>query len=266
MSDYLPLTSARNNHTISELCKICGVTRRMILNYEDHGLITPVDINESSGYRYYGATSAARICHIKALQTYGLSLNNIARFLNNDSSVIQEHLTNLEAQRTAIDEQISRTKVLLTKPGDDTIHREKLPAGNYVMMTEPAKDSQHNFWLLWRLTSYVFAKGWRINLKGGSLIRINYFDPKDEYYGMVSAAWSLHTPNEETVYFPATEALCITVKGPYDRLPHAVEMLFAYAKEHGIAHEGRIRFSFPVSPQSHADPEQYITCVHLPIL
>ncbi len=265
MSVYKPLESARDDHTISELCKVCGVTRRMILNYEAHGLITPVSVNEESGYRYYGATSAARICHIKGLQSKGLSLDNIARFTRGDETVLHEHLSDLEERRRTIEAQILHTKALLTEKGDFTVHREMLSACDCIVITEPYRDSQHNFWLLWRITSEVFAKGYQVSPTSGGLFSIRYLDPNSENYGAISAVWALHKPNSETVHFPATEALCVNMKGPYDQLPQVVQVLMAYAAEHRIAHSGQFRIRYLASPQSHADPENYVTQVFLPI-
>ncbi len=251
--------------TISELCTMCGVTRKMVLNYEAHGLIQAVFVNEATGYRYYGATSAARICHIRSLQNVGFSLEDIRLYFENDETVLSSHLNKLETLRTEIDRQISHTQALLTQPGDHHIHRETLPACDYAVMTELCETQQDVFNLLWKLTNHVFHRGWRVAIKSRDLICIRCLDPGDKNYGMATVAWSLHEPNEESVHFEATEALCINMKGPYSQINTVVQQLLHYAETEGIPHKNSIRFAFLTSPQSHSSPDQYVTQVFLPI-
>ena len=71
----------KNLYQIGEVTKMLGVTRRMLLNYEDLGLLTPAYKNESSGFRYYSADNIVHIRIIKVLQGLGyhcLRLTNIS--------------------------------------------------------------------------------------------------------------------------------------------------------------------------------------------
>ena len=51
-----------NLYQIGEVIKIVGegVTRRIILNYEDLGLLIPAEKDPNSGYRYYSADNVLR--------------------------------------------------------------------------------------------------------------------------------------------------------------------------------------------------------------
>ena len=73
----------KNLYQIGEVTKMLGVTRRMLLNYEDLGLLTPAYKNESSGFRYYSADNIVHIRIIKVLQGLGLSLSEINKYFNN---------------------------------------------------------------------------------------------------------------------------------------------------------------------------------------
>ena len=73
----------KNLYQIGEVTKMLGVTRRMLLNYEDLGLLTPAYKNESSGFRYYSADNIVHIRIIKVLQRLGLSLSEINKYFNN---------------------------------------------------------------------------------------------------------------------------------------------------------------------------------------
>ena len=65
---------------IGEVVKILGVTRKAILVYEDMGLLTPAVRDEKSGFRYYTADNMTQIRSIKALQSLGLSLKELAAY------------------------------------------------------------------------------------------------------------------------------------------------------------------------------------------
>ncbi len=266
MSKFENLPELQQLHPIGDLCRVCGVTRRMILNYEEHGLIQPIKINESSGYRYYGSTSVARICHITALQRMGFSLKSIRNFLDGDDTATLTHLEKLEKLKSEVESQISRTKALLTEAGDFSVHMETLPAADFVITTKKCETSQERYNLLYAHTNYIFEKGYRVANTTKTLISILHTDPSLPHYGMTSAAWKLYEPNEESVHFEETKALCINIRGPYSQVAPAIKKLYEYAREHDFTPNGNIRMAYLTSPQSHSDPQQYVTQVFLPIL
>ncbi len=264
MSDYKHLKVSEPRHTISTLCKVCGVTRAMVINFEKHGLIDAIWVNEESGYRYYGAQSVARIRHIRSLQKLGLSLEEINHFIKGDEGTLRSHLNHLDNLKKEIEEQIQRTRALLTPIGDFTVQKETLPAGHFAMASEKLETSESRFLFLWRFTADVLNKGWQIAGTGG-LISILHQNPSDPLFGMTSAAWTLAKPNSESVYLKETEALSVNVKGSYSLIPKAIGILKDYAKEQGLPTDGNIRLVYLSSPQSHKNPENYVTRVFLEI-
>ncbi len=252
-------------HSIGDLCKMCGVTRRMVLNFEEHGLIYPMDVDKASGYRYYGAPSAARICHIRSLQKLGFSLDNVKKFLDGDYSTMWDHLEKLNQMKKELEEQISCTRAMLVNEGDFSVHIVTLPEYHCAVITEYCANGHDRFMLLWKITEYVFSKGWQVSGGGKSLFSIHRTNPLQEYYGETSAAWSLAEPNEESVYFPEIRALCVNVKGDYSKLPGAAKALYEYAGKYGYIPAGDMRTAYLTSPQSHANPKDYVTQLFLPI-
>ena len=59
---------------MGEVTKALGLTRKILLNYEELGLLTPTLKNEHNGYRYYSADNLVHIRLIRTLQNLGLSL------------------------------------------------------------------------------------------------------------------------------------------------------------------------------------------------
>ena len=72
---------------IGEVAKALGVSRRMILNYEEQGLLTPDRKNPDSGFRYYSADNMVHIRLIRALQNLGLSLGEIKEYFGNSDTL-----------------------------------------------------------------------------------------------------------------------------------------------------------------------------------
>lgn len=265
MGDYSNLSVPETLCPIGALCKVCGVTRRMVLNYEELGLLQPISVAKNSGRRYYGAQSVARVRHIKSLQALGLSLEEIGRFMAGDEATVAAHLNQLLALRENLDYQIDRVRALLTPPGDFTVRRTTLPGGDFAAATEYCKTSRERFTFLWRFTARLLEKGWRV-ADNAQLIAVLYLDPADPDFTRCTALWTLMAPTEESVHLDETQALYVNVKGPYERLFTAIGILRQYAAEHGLRDSGTVRFVFLSSPQSHPDPENYVTQVFLPIL
>ena len=78
----------KNLFSIGEIAKALGVTRRIILNYEQRGLIQP-DIKEgTTGNRYYTIDSFTKLRSIRIFQNLGLSLDEIRAYFNDSSDIL----------------------------------------------------------------------------------------------------------------------------------------------------------------------------------
>ena len=63
--------------SIGELAQALGLTRRMILHYEECGIIRPDGRDGTTGNRYYTIDTLVKIRTIRILQNLGLSLGEI---------------------------------------------------------------------------------------------------------------------------------------------------------------------------------------------
>ena len=83
------------------------MTRRIILNYEQRGLIQP-DIKEgTTGNRYYTIDSFTKLRSIRIFQNLGLSLDEIRAYFN-DSSDILPLIRRLEKLRDELNLNIEK--------------------------------------------------------------------------------------------------------------------------------------------------------------
>ncbi len=76
-------------YRIGEFSKICRVPVSALRYYSDLGLLPPVSVDPSSGYRYYAATQLPRLNRILALKDLGLSLDEIQEILDSDLSAAE---------------------------------------------------------------------------------------------------------------------------------------------------------------------------------
>ena len=70
-----------NLFSIGEVAKAVGITRKIILNYEAKGLITPDKKDGAIGNRYYTIDTFTQIRTIRVFQNLGLSLDDTNELL-----------------------------------------------------------------------------------------------------------------------------------------------------------------------------------------
>lgn len=73
---------------IGDFSRLARVTIKALRHYDELGLLKPAKIDSFTGYRYYSADQIPRLHRIIALKDMGLSLEEIARLLQNDVSII----------------------------------------------------------------------------------------------------------------------------------------------------------------------------------
>lgn len=89
-----------------EFSKIARVSKRLLQYYDRIGLLTPAKTDIQTGFRYYSAQQLPRLNRILALKELGLSLDQIARFLDDDVSD-EEIRGMLLMQQATLEKQIA---------------------------------------------------------------------------------------------------------------------------------------------------------------
>jgi DNA-binding transcriptional MerR regulator len=74
---------------IGEFSQIARVSGRLLRYYDGIGLLRPQRIDPGTGYRYYGAGQLERLNRILALKDLGLSLDQVARMLDDNISAAE---------------------------------------------------------------------------------------------------------------------------------------------------------------------------------
>ena len=98
---------------IGEFSRIARISTRQLRHYDEIGLFKPAHINEETGYRYYSATQLPRLNRILALKDLGLTLDQIARLMDDDLTAEELHgmLTLKKAQiEQTLREELARVR------------------------------------------------------------------------------------------------------------------------------------------------------------
>ena len=88
--------------TVSQLARLCGLSRTTLLYYESIGLLSPAGRSESN-YRRYSTRQLERLRTICAYRAAGLRLNDIQQILDEESN---EATTVLKRRLLELDEEI----------------------------------------------------------------------------------------------------------------------------------------------------------------
>ncbi|HEY0753695.1 MAG TPA: MerR family transcriptional regulator [Ktedonobacteraceae bacterium] len=100
---------------IGEFSQIARVSGRLLRYYDEIGLLSPQSIDPETGYRYYSARQLPRLNRILVLKEIGLSLEHIARLLDQETSAeeIRGMLTLRKAQiEQSLQEEMERLRVV----------------------------------------------------------------------------------------------------------------------------------------------------------
>lgn len=243
--------------SIGEAAKSIGITRRMILNYEDKGLLQPDKKDGVSGNRYYTADSITKIRTIRILQNLGLSLDDILAYYNGQTD-LRPLIARLEKLRDEITQNIEKLRERVKSENDFEIRTVMFPAQTVYVQTMRTSSIEDKAEILRKI--FMTA----IKLYGSDTSKRMFFI---EYHaddpGLVS--YSIAVPpiskGEDIKNLPEQKALCIFYHGAYEELPDIRDKIIAYAKENGIRTNGICRHIYLEGPPHHKDPDKFITQV-----
>lgn len=99
---------------IGELANITGVSIQTIRFYESEGLISPVEVDRWTSYRYYDETSVVRLSEISHLKDLGFSLKEIKNF---SEESIKEKISQLKVDIKKLTKNIEKLSSIRKKQG-----------------------------------------------------------------------------------------------------------------------------------------------------
>lgn len=254
------MKSDKKLFSIGEMAKSINITRKIILNYEAKGLITP-DVKEGvNGNRYYSIDTFTKIRSIRVLQNLGLSLDEIKDYFN-DETDLYPLIKRLEKLRDEINlnieklyERTNKSQNMIT---EITVNAQKVYCRTYKTDSVAEKTSLLRDTALEAMRTY-----------GTDTTKRMYFteypiNKPDEVSFCVAVL--PESDGEYILNIPAFRSVSTFHHGTYEGLPLVRERLIGYAKENGKNISGKCRNVFIEGPPQHKDPNRFITQVLIPM-
>lgn len=91
---------------ISEFSKLSGISRKLLIFYDNHGLLHPHATDQTNGYRYYSYRQIDTASVIVSLREAGMSLSDIKNYLSKKSPEML--ISTLGKQEEMLEQQISK--------------------------------------------------------------------------------------------------------------------------------------------------------------
>ena len=245
-----------NKHlfSIGEISKAAGVTRKIILNYETKGLITPDKKDGTTGNRYYSIDTFTQVRTIRVFQNLGLSLDEIREYFN-DTTDLQPMIDRLEKMKNELILTIEKLKERTNKQGgivkEITIEPQTIYKRTYNSNTIADKTN------LLRDTALEAFRAYATD----TTKRLYYIEYSIKVPDEIS--YCVAIPNgskgEYVESIPDIRALSVYHHGAYEDIPDTRKKLFEYAKENGITLSGNCRHIYLEGPPQHKDKRKFIT-------
>ena len=251
----------KNLFKMGEVTKALGLTRRMLINYEDLGLVTPAFKNDNGGFRYYSADNMVHIKLIRTLQKLGLSLPSIRDYFN-DTTQLEDQIDKLIVLRNQLDQCIAQLRLRQAEESSQKVYQVTLPEFNafcrdFINSNLAEKTAQLRY-------TYIDAlKKFPADTENRMCIQVSLdSDSNGTYIIPVQADAS----EENIRYFPQVAAICIYYRGAYENFPEVHTRLLQYALEHNMTPHGYFRNIYMEGPPTHGtNKNAYVTQIALPI-
>ncbi len=246
---------------IGEATRALGLTRRILINYENLGLLTPASKNEGQSFRHYSAENLAHIRLIRSLQELGLSLAEIKNYFD-DTDTLDEQINRLVLLRSQLDRHIAQLQLRQSNEAEPQIIHITLP-----MFTAYCREF-HNADIARKTaelrSAYIHAlKNYTADLSNRMCTFVSTDSETDGIYAIpVNPKHS----GDDIKTFPQAAAICIYHRGAYEHLPAVHKRLLKYAADNGMTPHRYFRNIYMEGPPSHgSNKEAYVTQVALPI-
>ena len=251
----------KNLFKMGEVTKALGLTRRMLINYEELGLVTPAFKNGNQGFRYYSADNMVHIRLIRTLQKLGLYLSEIREYFN-DTTHLEDQIDRLVLLRNQLDQCIAQLHLRQFEESSQEIYQVTLPEFNAFCRDFKTADLAEKTAQL-RQTYIDALKHFPADNENRMCIQIPAgSDSEGTYIIPVLADAGL----KDIRHFPQAAAICIYYRGPYENFPKVHERLMQYALDNNMTPHGYFRNIYMEGPPTHGtNKEAYVTQIALPI-
>lgn len=261
---------------IGDFSKLSHVSIKALRLYDQMGFFKPTYIDEFTGYRYYSASQLPRLNRILALKDLGLSLEQIAKLLDEISPAQIQGMLRLkqaEIQQLVVEEQarLQRVAARLAQmeqedkmPDYDVIVKTVAPI-KVAAIREIIPSFQAVAGLYDELLEYIQGQGIKDSHYFAGIWHDTAYKDTDIDWEVTIAVEEVYGSDRIKVYeLPSVEMACVAHNGSYDTINRAYAALPAWIEANGYKIAGANREVYIVGGNQQ-DDDSYVTEVQFPV-
>ena len=280
LAKHRTIMSYKTKLKIGEFSRLMQVTVKTLRHYEQKGLLTPDEVDEWTGYRYYNTSQMLRLNSIRQLQQLGFTLDEIKNLFDDES-----HIPSVEQLTEKIEETERQLKLLITRRNQllelidsrkkiktmEKFSIESLPEIIVASHREIISDYSALGMLCYTV---IGPEMQRLGCKcppPGYCFTVEHnkeYTPTDidiEYCEQVEEMGNDSNIIQFKKLPSVPKALCMKHYGPYERFYESFTKAFAYMDEHGYEIADKPRTCYIDGIWNQEDPEKWLSIIQIPI-
>ena len=280
LAKHRTIMSYKTKLKIGEFSSLMQVTVKTLRHYEQKGLLTPDEVDEWTGYRYYNIFQMLRLNSIRQLQQLGFTLDEIKNLFDDES-----HIPSVEQLTEKIEETERQLKLLITRRNQllelidsrkkiktmEKFSIESLPEIIVASHREIISDYSALGMLCYTV---IGPEMQRLGCKcppPGYCFTVEHnkeYTPTDidiEYCEQVEEMGNDSNIIQFKKLPSVPKALCMKHYGPYERFYESFTKAFAYMDEHGYEIADKPRTCYIDGIWNQEDPEKWLSIIQIPI-
>ena len=280
LAKHRTIMSYKTKLKIGEFSRLMQMTVKTLRHYEQKGLLTPDEVDEWTGYRYYNISQMLRLNSIRQLQQLGFTLDEIKNLFDDES-----HIPSVEQLTEKIEETERQLKLLITirnqllelidsRKKIKTMEKfsiESLPEIIVASHREIISDYSALGMLCYTV---IGPEMQRLGCKcppPGYCFTVEHnkeYTPTDidiEYCEQVEEMGNDSNIIQFKKLPSVPKALCMKHYGPYERFYESFTKAFAYMEEHGYEIADKPRTCYIDGIWNQEDPEKWLSIIQIPI-
>ncbi len=264
---------------IGEFSKLSHVTVKTLRYYDRIGLLKPAEVDRFTNYRYYSAGQLPRLNRILALKGLGLSLDQIARLLDNDLTPeqmrgmlrlkqmeIQEQLDQEQARLARVEQRLRQIEQEETMPKQEVALKE-IPSQAVASLRDTIPNYGHFDQLFGEIFAYLGQH--RLNPIGPPAVIYHDEEFREQDADVeVVAPVAGPVPEGERVRgleLPGGEVASVVHEGSYDTIGGTYGQVMGWIEANDYCIAGPPREIYLKGPESGDDPSTYVTEIQVPV-
>ena len=262
---------------IGDFSRLSRVSIRMLRYYDEVGLLKPDEVDEFTGYRYYGEEQLLVVGKINALKDMGFGVNAIAEILKSSNTDEIEQIFQIQKARLTEEADKINDRIRFLDTALERLRKDEIMKYDCVIKQMPERTvasvrkvipKYEEEGRLWHILFSETAKSGMVPC-GPAMAKLHDKEYKESDVDVeVQIEVKGQYENTENVTFftePETTVASVTFKGSYDQFSDVYASLAAWASENGYEFAGPMIDVYHVGPNTTHNPDEFVTEICCPI-